>query len=284
MSEQNAPTPADGPSPIGEISQEPSAFEAFLDKNQRNILILGIVGLLGVVGYVIVDGIRNSKLQAAASAVSSASTVPEYEAAAKEFEGTNAGGTALMRKAQLQWRDQQRDEAVATLDTFLSNYSEHPAYGAALTMMGTFQRDLGKAAEAKDFLQQAADSGGPTSSHALLYLGDIALLEKDMDSAKAFYQKILVDYDESHPQIEAQARQRIKLVGVNPPAEAVAKETPASPVTPTAATDPIKVSPNIVPNAPVATPQIPVDPTPDLPQPGPAPLQPTTPADTNPAQ
>ena len=46
MSENNEQSPDNGPSPIGEISQEPSAFEAFLDANQKKLILLGILGYL----------------------------------------------------------------------------------------------------------------------------------------------------------------------------------------------------------------------------------------------
>jgi len=230
MSEKSAPTPAQGPSPIGEISQEPSAFEAFLDANQKRLVMAGILAIIGLIGYVIYDGLEEMGNKKAAAAVAEARTVPEYESANKDYEGKNAGGSALILKSQLQWRDLQQQEAIKTLEEFIAAYPEHPALGSAITSMGSYHQQLGNLEEAKKAFSDASSSGASTSSLALLSLGDIASQEGDTEKAKEFYKRIITDYGTSHPQVKTLAEQRLKIVGVLAPT--VAAPEPLAP-TPT---------------------------------------------------
>jgi tetratricopeptide (TPR) repeat protein len=230
MSEKSAPTPAQGPSPIGEISQEPSAFEAFLDANQKRLVIVGILAIIGLVTYVIYGGLQEMGAKKAAAAVADSRTVPEYEAVSKEFEGKNAGGSALILKSQLQWRDQQQQEAIKTLEQFISEYPEHPALGSAMTSLGSYHQQLGNLEEAKKAFSATSSSGGSTSSLALLSLGDIASHEGDTEKAKEFYNTIITDFGTSHPQVKTLAEQRLKIVGVAAPTEAAPKTAQPVPI------------------------------------------------------
>ncbi|YCM45429.1 tetratricopeptide repeat protein [Verrucomicrobiaceae bacterium 227] len=269
MSEKSAPTPAQGPSPIGEISQEPSAFEAFLDANQKKLVIVGILAIVGLVAYVIYNGVEKMNNEKAAAAVADARTVPEFEAVSKEFEGENAGGSALIFKSQLQWRDQQQQEAIKTLEEFISAYPGHPALGSAMTSLGSYHQQLGNLEEAEKAFTEASTNESATSSLALLSLGDIAAQKGENDKAKEFYNTIITDYGTSHPQVKTLAEQRLKIVGVTAPAEAAPKPvtpgqgppTPggavSTPVTvPGSNQGPIKITPTPIPVTPTPAPVV----------------------------
>ncbi len=264
MSEKTAPKPESGPSPIGEISQEPSAFEAFLDANQKKLIIIGILAILCLIGYVIFDGLRKLSAKNAAGDVAAARTVPELDTVSKSHEGTNAGGSALIFKSQLLWRDQQRQEAIKALEEFISSYPEHPAIGNAYASLGSYQQQIGKADEAKAAYQKAAETtDSSASSLALLSLGDLSLSSGNGDEAKGFYDRIITEYEDRHFQVKAMARERLKLIGVNPPTEKI-PEPPQPQAAPSTTTAPVVVpsTPKIDTPAPAETPA----PTPSAPE------------------
>ncbi len=232
MSEKTEKKPENtdnAPSPIGEISQEPSSFEKFLDANQKRLIIIGILLLLCVIAYVVWDGLRKKGIRDAAADVSSAHTVPMYEAAASKYEGKTAGGSALLEKSRLLWRDQQSAESIKVLEEFISKYPDHPLIGAAHFQHGHRLNKTNKFEEAKAALQKAVDAKFATSSKALLELGNIALKEKKFQEAKDFYNRVISEYPK-HGTVKGQAEANLKLVGVNAP-------TPKQP-TPAAANTP----------------------------------------------
>ncbi len=256
MSENTDQNPEKGPSPIGEISQEPSAFEAFLDANQKKLIIVGILAILCLVGYVIVTGLQKKAEEDAAAAFADARTVPQYEAVSQEYAGENAGGSALFAKAQLLWSDQQQQEAIETLETFVSEYPEHPAVGSAYASLGSYQQQLENLDKAKEAFQNAADSESAASSLALLSLGDLALQAGEDEKAEEIYNKIVSEYETSHLQVKSMAQNRLKLINVDSPVEK-APEPPKPAITPGAVTPPVRVPgiapdpiPSVTPGAP----------------------------------
>ena len=230
MSEKTAPQPDSGPSPIGEISQEPSAFEAFLDANQKKLVIIGILIILCLIGYVIYDGLGKLSAKNAAADVAAARGVPELDAVSKTHAGTNAGGSALILKAQSLWQDQQQQEAVDTLQSFVSDYSDHPALGSAYASLGSYHQQMGKLDEARTAYQSSTETNSAASSLALISLGDLARSAGDDEAAKGFYDRVAAEYEDSHFQSKLMARQRLELIGVNAPTEKVPE--PPKPATP----------------------------------------------------
>ncbi len=268
MSEKTDPKPDQGPSPIGEISHEPSSFEAFLDANQKKLIIVGILAILCVVGYVIFDGVKTMTARNAAGDVAAARTVPDYDSVSNEHEGQNAGGSALILKSQLLWRDQQQQEAIKSVEEFIENYPEHPALGSAYASLGSYQQQLGNTDKAKTAYEKSVETESSASSLALLSLGDIALKSGESGKAKELYDQILTKYEKSHFQVKNMAEQRLKLIGVNAPTEK-APEPPAPVITPGAATPP------------VAIPGLPGALTPGTPTPTPTPTPAPAPAPDN---
>ena len=255
MSEKSDSKPEQGPSPIGEISQEPSALEAFLDANQKRLLIVGILAVLCLVGYVIVTGLQKKGKQDAAAAVAAGRTIPDYTALSKEYEGEVAGGTALFLKAQLLWSDQQQEEAINAVEEFISKYPEHPSFGNALTHLGSYLQQVERLEEAKEAFTKSAESKSATSSIALLSLGDIALQAGDPDKAKEYYDRIITEYEGTHPQVKGFAQERIKLIGVKPPVEKTPE--PTKPITPPEAGSAPGNFPGFKPNPAQPTPTVP---------------------------
>lgn len=289
---EEQPEPNQAPAPVGEISQEPSAFEAFLDANQKKLIIAGIILIIALVAYVVVDGLKEKELQNNSAAVSAARTVPELEEQATDKAGSNAGGTALLHKARLQWKDLQQAEAIKTLETFISDYPDHPAFASGLASIASYHHNMGSIEEAKSYYLKAAEEKAAVSSLALISLGDIARNEGDEESAKSYYDRASAEFGEIHNSIRTLAERHSKLLGVAAPAEVKpappAPKTPTTPKTPAVPSKPVKVDPlpdapdqpkKPVSNTPKApTPAVPADPKPSTPAP-PKPGKPAAPSD-----
>lgn len=298
MSEKSEqqPQPDQAPSPIGEISQEPSSFEAFLDANQKKLIIFGIFIIIALVAYVVIDGLKQQELENYSAEVSAARTLPELEAQASEKAGTNAGGTALLRKAQLQWRDLQQSEAIETLESFVSDYPDHPAYASGLASLASYQYKMGNLEGAKENYEKAVEEKAAISSMALIYLGDIARGEGNDEAAGEYYDRASSEYGDIHLNIRQIAERHSKLLGVSTPTEV--KPAPPAPK-PGAASEPVKVDPlptdpdlpknPVVPEAPNSVvpeapkPVTPAAPKPALPEdPKPVDPKPPVPEDSKP--
>ena len=264
MSDKSDQKPAEAPSPIGEISQEPSALETFLDANQKKLVLIGILAILILVGYVIYEGIREIGIKNDSADVSGANTVPEYEEVIQNLKDGNAKGSAILLKSQLLWEDQQQQEALTALKEFISSFPDHPAIGSAHAKLGSYQQQLGNLDEAKAAFQEAAETKSAASSLALLSLGDIARQAGKNDEAKALYDRIIAEYEESHFQVKSLARDRIELIGVEGPTE----KAPAPPKTPT---EPSAVSPAV--RLPKVLPEKIIKPAPDPPASTPTPVE-----------
>ena len=237
---EQQPQPDQAPSPIGEISQEPSSFEAFLDANQKKLIIAGIILIIALVAFVVIDGLKQQQLENDSAEVSSARTLTELEVQASEKAGTNAGGTALLRKAQLQWRDLQQSEAIETLESFVSEYPEHPAYASGLASLASYQHRMGNLKGAKENYGKAVEEKAAISSMALIYLGDIARSEGNDEAAGEYYDRASSEYGDIHANIRQVAERHSKLLGVSAPTEI--KPAPPAPK-PEAVSNPVKVDP-----------------------------------------
>lgn len=254
MSSKTDSKPAETPSPIGEISQEPSKLEAFLDANQKKLVVVGLVAIVILVSYVVYDGVQEMTRRNEAGTVAAARTVPEYQKVSEDLDGKTAGGSALLLKSQLLWDDQQQQEALDTLNDFISKYPEHPVIGSAYASLGSYQQQLGNLTEAKQALEKAVETKSAASSLALLSLGDLARQAGENDTAKEYYDRIITEYEDSHFQVKGFARERIELIGVSAPTEK-APEPPRPTAVPGSFEPPAglpdvspKPSPTLIPN------------------------------------
>ena len=237
---EQQPQPDQAPSPIGEISQEPSSFEAFLDAHQKTLIIGGIIVIIALVAWVVIAGLKQQQLENHSAEVSAARTLSELEAEASEKAGTNAGGTALLRKAQLQWRDLQQPGAIETLEGFVSEYPDHPAYASGLASLASYQHKMGNLGGAKENYGKAVEEKAAISSMALIYLGDIARGEGNDEAAGEYYDRASSEFGDIHANIRQIAERHSKLLGVSSPTEV--KPAPPAPK-PVTASEPVKVDP-----------------------------------------
>jgi predicted negative regulator of RcsB-dependent stress response len=223
--------PADlskSPVPLAEISQGPNAFEQFLDRNQKNLIIAAIVLAIAVAGFVIYRGVEKSHQETAGEALTKAVALTELQAVINDHAGTAAASSAAILLADRQWVDGQQDAAIGTLRAFLTANPDHPAAPTAKAGLGSKLMIQGKSAEAASLFQALVDDPQARfiAPYALISMGDIAKLAGDLDKAEAFYRRVTTDFSESS--FAETARRRSASLKAKPPVEI---EPPPAPKT-----------------------------------------------------
>ena len=136
----------ESPVPLAEISQGPNAFEAFLDRNQKGLVVFAIVLAISAIGVVIYRGVENSRQQTAGIALSKAEDLASLQAVVDGNDHTLAAGSAMVLLANRQWTEGKQDDAIGTLKKFIASYPGHPALPAAKANLGSKLMAQGKTA------------------------------------------------------------------------------------------------------------------------------------------
>ena len=270
------------PRPLGEISQEPAAFDQFMDRHQQKLIVLAVLIALAAAIFIVWRGLKQSHEHTAGEALTQADDQPSLQKLIKEYPKTSAAGSARILLSEKQWEEGQQDAAVSTLKEFLSENPEHAALATAQASLGSKLAAQGKADEAAKIFEQLA--GNEKARHlapfALLSLGDLAKAAGDTTKAEGFYQRAQNEFPDST--FANTATRRIGLLKAKPPVEIEAPPAPPEAPAPQA---PENLIPglNLAPSAPESAPA-PAAPAPAAPAPAPAPEAPIpAPAPTAPA-
>lgn len=217
----------ESPTPLAEISQGPSAFEQFLDNNQKNIVILTVLLVIGAGALVVYRGVEKSQQETAGAALNKAADIASLQAVVEQHAGTHAASSALILLADNQWSDGQQDAAISTLRDLTSSNSGHPATPTALASLGAKLMSQGKSAEASAVFQQILDDPKARfiAPFALISLGDIAQAAGDADKAEVSYKRAKTDFPNSS--FVDTANQRIASLRALPPVEVEPPPAPA---------------------------------------------------------
>lgn len=187
MSDQEPTSPI----AIGEIEQGPSKFEEFLDRNQKNLIFGGIALIAIVALYIIFTGASENKQLNASAALVAATDSTSLKSVAEKYEGTAAGGSALIKLAAEQWSADEKDESIATLKSYLASYADHSAYGSALVSLGSKLNATGQADEAKQYLNDAIDEEDAIfSSLAKILLAEHSIINGDAAAADGLLKEV----------------------------------------------------------------------------------------------
>ncbi len=259
------------PVPLAEISQGPNALEAFLDRNQKNLVVLAVVLSLGAVGLVVYRGIEKSNQETAGTALNKAEDLSSLQSVIDQHSRTTAAGSAMVLLANKQWTEGQQDAAIATLQKFIAADPAHPAIPTAQASLGAKLMTQGKSAEAnKVFETLAANSTAKfIAPFALISLGDIAKAGGDLEKAEASYKKVNESFPDSS--FAETANRRIAILKAKPPVEV--EPPPAPPAAPA----------TTAPPAGAGAPSPAITPAPEGPAPAielPSPAAPSAPAES----
>jgi len=221
----------DTPRPLGEIAIGPSKFEQFLDRNQKGMIVLGVVIAISAGAYIIQRGIRHSHNEDAGTALAKASGLAEFQAIAKDFPGTPAAGSAELLAAEEQWTEGKTSEAIATLKQFLSANPNHPAAPTAQASLAAKLAKQNQPAEAEAAYQAVIDhpAGRFLAPYALVQLGDLAKTAGDLDKAERLYTRAKSEFPDNH--FARLAEQHLLMLKAKPPVEVEAPAAPTKPET-----------------------------------------------------
>jgi tetratricopeptide (TPR) repeat protein len=284
----------DTPRPLAEISHGPSAFEAFLDRNQKGMVVAAILLALAGGAVIVYRGMKQAAAEAAGMDLSKAATVADFQAVTKNHPDSPAAGSAQVLLADKQWSDGDQDGAIETLRAFIAANPEHPALPSAKASLATRLLQQGKDGDAEPLFRDLADGSGSKAlaPYALINLGDIAKKAGKLDEAEASYKRVQEQFSLS-PFADTAAK-HLRLVNFKMPAEIeappAAVPAPGAPGTPGAPEtgkvempDELKDNPlgAILGEAGPAVPPAPVEEEP-APAPAPAPEQPQTPPPAQP--
>lgn len=187
---------SDTPQLLGEITHGPSAFEQFLDRHQKGLIVVSILAALAGCAVVVYRGVQSSKESDAAAALVKAEDLAALQSIGKDFPGTAASGSAALLSAEKQWNEGQQDAAIEALKTFAQANPSHPAWATAQASLGSKLLSQGKTGDASTAFQSVVDSpnGKFLAPYALTQLGDIAKLAGDLEKAASLYEKAKSEY------------------------------------------------------------------------------------------
>lgn len=217
MAETSSNPSPESPAPIAEISLGPSKLDQFLDNHQTKLVIAAIMIALGVVAYVIYDGLAQAEANEAGAALLVAQKPADYEELIKAWPESKAAASAQLLLAQTQWPDSQPD-SIASLEAFISKYPQHPSIGSAKTSLGLRLHDQGKTQEATEILTEVAENTAYTyiAPMACIALGDIAKAAGEKTDATQWYEKAQQSADGQSNAFQGLATARLLLVNAEP--------------------------------------------------------------------
>lgn len=221
--------PQDVPQLLGEISQGPSAFDQFLDRNQKNLIFLCIAVAVGVAAFLVYQGVATSHERSAGASLCQADDLASLQALVTEYPSTAAAGTAKVALAERQWEENQQPAAIETLKAFIADNPKHPAIPNAKVSLAAKLKFNGKDAEATALFKELAED--PESSYLAPYsfiaLGDLAKAAGHADEAESFYLKAKIVVPGNA--FSATADQRLANIKVKAPLEIAPPPPPPPP-------------------------------------------------------
>lgn len=230
------------PVPLAEISQGPNALEMFLDRNQKNLIVLTILVALGAAALVIYRGIEKSRQESAGAALSTAENMGALQAVIKDHAGTVAASSTMVLLAEHQWTEGQQDAAIETLRKFIASNADHAALATAQASLGSKLMIQGKSSDATRIFQELSNDPKArfVAPFALISLGDISKMAGDFDKADESYKRVKTEFSESA--FAETAKRRLATLKAKPPVEIDAPPVPKAEI-PAALAAPAQVAP-----------------------------------------
>lgn len=178
------------PTPISEISHGPSQFDAFLDRNQKKLVALAIVLALGVVGYLVFDGLQSMEKQKAGSKLFNAESAEEYKEASVGAP-QNVQATAQLLRAKAQGAD-DLDGAMTTLKDLIATQPNSVVSKDAELSLALYQIEAGLNDEARQGLTNilADPEAEYTKVVAKVALADLELVSGNLEEAKNLFHQV----------------------------------------------------------------------------------------------
>jgi predicted negative regulator of RcsB-dependent stress response len=189
--------------------------------------------VIAAIAWIILDGVKEGAEKEAGAALVSATDLAGYVAVTKQHPGTQAGGSAMLTVAELQWEDGQQESAVTTLKEFLAQYPKHPGRPAAQASLGSRLLRLGRTEEAASAFHAIMEDPEAQylAPYALISLGDADWKAGKLDAAEESFKRVSSSYPDSPFAYAAQ--RRIGLLRSAPPTSIEPRPKPATTPMPT---------------------------------------------------
>lgn len=190
---------SDSASPIAEISHGPSAFERFLDRNQKSMILLALVIALGAGAWVVYSGMGEGKRLTAGQALVDADDVAAMQEVAENHPGTPAAASAAVLLSDMQWDEGQQSAALETLQAEIDANPEHPATIPARARLASRRLQQGDVEGAKAGFQDLIDRPGASylAPYALMSLSEIARDQGDVEEAQELLERASENYPDN---------------------------------------------------------------------------------------
>ncbi len=214
--------------PVAELEYEHSPLEDAVIRYRKQLILVGVLAVLGSAGYFGSKLLKESKHKEAALAFTRAQTVGDLRTVATTHAGQTAAGNALLKAAQLLAEDGKGKEAIEELNKLLTTYPQHPLAELAKFRLADVQMQEGATQDAATkFREVASTPGSPYAGLSLLRVADQLWQEGKVEEARKLYQELMTK--NGGDRLFNIAEQRLKQVKLTPPAliEFVPEPTPA---------------------------------------------------------
>lgn len=211
--------------PIAEIRNDSSAFEQFLDRNQKLLLFLLLILVIAVGAWVVMTGVKEGADRSGGAALVAAEDAEALHEVLDTHSGSPAAGSAAVLMSDRQWEQGLQNDAIETLRQEITDRPDHPATFPARARLGARLAEQGKNAEAREAFQPLLSDGraGYLAPYVLTSLAGIARAEGDLDQAESLLEQAV----ENHPgnPLANSAMEALRFVRfdmpeeVDPPAE-----------------------------------------------------------------
>ncbi|MDX1680817.1 MAG: tetratricopeptide repeat protein, partial [Akkermansiaceae bacterium] len=210
--------PTDSSVPLAEISHGPSKFERFLENNQKLVLLLILLVIVGIAAFIVVSGIQKGLRETAGAKLIEAADADALKTVIDEHSGTQAAKSAHLLLAESQWNDDKQDASIATLEIFIAEHGKHPAMPTAKASLASKWMIQGETEKAVALFEKLANGEDRyIAPYALISLGDIAASSGELEAAESHYQRVTREFADSEFVFAAESR--INDLGAEPPTE-----------------------------------------------------------------
>ena len=202
--------------PVAELEYEHSPLEDAVIRYRKQLILVGVLAVLGSAGYFGSKLLKEAKHKNAALAFTRAQTVGDLRMVASTHAGQSAAGNALIKAAQLLAEEGKGKEAIEELNKFLASFPQHPLVDLAKFRLADVQMQEGATQDAVTKFREVANTpGSPYAGLALLRVADQAWQDGKTDDAKKLYQELLTK--NGGDRLFNIAEQRLKQIKLAPP-------------------------------------------------------------------
>lgn len=170
----------------------PTPMEKFLNENFRKLVILALLVAAGAVVFGVVRHKQSEAARLAGQKLVAAKTVEDCDIVIQDHPGSTVAGNALLMKADLLWKQNKKDSAIAALREFASKHGKHPLADSGQMSLASRLDSTGDSGGAKEIFQKIANAApaSPFKAFAEVRLAEMTLAEGKTEDAKKSFEML----------------------------------------------------------------------------------------------